>query len=126
MIDTVVDALSVHRLARLVASDLISAPTRDAIIRSRYAARGDHEARTLVPTAEVDWTRRALEDGPDAPKLAQLIVCKWCSSAWLAVGVVVARRLFPRAWPPVARALAFSSVAGLLGSAERHREPEQP
>lgn len=40
--------------------------------------------------------------------------CPWCTGTWLAVGVVCARAVAPRAWAPLARALAFSEVAGLL------------
>ena len=43
--------------------------------------------------------------------------CAWCTSAWVAVGVVAARRLAPRVWGPVATALAFSAVTGI--TAER-------
>lgn len=46
--------------------------------------------------------------------LAELVSCAWCSSVWLAVGVVIVRRY--RWWRPVALALAFSEVAGLTSS----------
>lgn len=121
--------LAVHRLARLVASDLITVDARDAFIRGEYARRGDLDAieqrRAGVRPADYDWTARALEDGPDAPKLAQLVVCRWCTSMWLSAGVLVARRLVPSVWGPVSRLLAFSSVAGLLGVWEHFTEPQK-
>lgn len=128
MSDLLLDALSVHRLSRLVASDLITVPLRDAFIRGEYARHGDRDAieerRTSARTG-YDWTQRALDDGPDAPKAAQLVVCRWCTSVWLAFGVVGARSIAPRAWAPLSRLLAFSSVAGLLGVAEHYAEPQQ-
>lgn len=128
MIDLIVDSLATHRLARLVASDLITVELRDAFIRGEYARRGDRQAmeeRLTSARTGYDWTARTLHDGADAPKLATLITCRWCSGTWLAFGVVVARRFFPRAWSPLARLLAFSSVAGLLGVLEHFAEPQK-
>lgn len=125
MIEFLEDALAVHRLSRLVSSDLITFEVREQFIRECYAARGDRDARTIAPAMDREWTARALDDGPDAPKLAQLVVCRWCTSIWLAVGVLAARRLFPRAWSPAARLLACSSVAGLLGILEHFAEPQK-
>lgn len=122
MSEPIIDALATHRLARLVASDTITQPVRDRLIMYWYARRGDRQARQGLP---IDWTGRALRDGPDAPKLATLITCRWCSSIWCAFAVVIARRLSPRAWAPVARLLAFSSVAGLLGVWEHFTEPQE-
>lgn len=48
------------------------------------------------------------------PFLGALLECAWCCSAWSAFGVVVFRRLAPKAWEPVAQALAFSAVTGLI------------
>lgn len=53
-----------------------------------------------------------------ADKLGELpgyyVRCDWCSSAAVAFGVVAARTICPRVWRPVAQALAFSAVAGLI------------
>lgn len=128
MSDLLIDAAACHRLARLVAADTITADLRGAFIRGEYARRGDRlaieERRTSARTG-YDWTARALHDGEDAPKLATLVVCRWCASIHLALGVVLARRLVPRAWDPLARLLAFSSVAGLLGVWEHFAEPQK-
>ena len=48
---------------------------------------------------------------PEPPKLARLITCRWCAGVWIAAGVVGARSLAPRAWTPVARALALYDAA---------------
>lgn len=40
--------------------------------------------------------------------------CPWCVGMWIAFGVVAARRLAPALWSPVATALAFSAVAGIV------------
>lgn len=88
MTDLALDALAVFRISRLLTDDaILDAP------RSRYVDR---------------MTERGHEN------LAYLATCGWCVSAHVAFGVVVARRLFPLAWSPVARALAFSAVAGIL------------
>lgn len=123
--DLLVDALAVYRLSRLVSADLITFEVREQIIRELYAARGDRDARTIAPAMDREWTRRALEDGPEAPKLAQLIVCRWCTSMWLGAGVLAARRLAPRAWRPASYVLAWSAVAGLAGIVEHFAEPQQ-
>lgn len=66
-------------------------------------------------------TRLVVRDDITAPlrakvsgKLETLVSCAWCSSWWLALGVVGARRFFPRLWGPLAQVLAFSAVAGII------------
>ena len=44
--------------------------------------------------------------------LEGLLACPWCTSVWVAAGVVAARRLVPGLWEPVAEVLAASAVAG--------------
>ena len=56
--------------------------------------------------------RARAEAGPEW--LRYLSGCPWCISIHAAVGVVVARRLAPKAWGPLAEVLAFSAVAGLI------------
>lgn len=82
-----VDTLAVARLTRLV--------TRDRITR---------RPRNWV------W-----EHAPEP--IAALVDCPWCVSIWAAAGVVAARRFAPRAWSPVAAALAMSEVAGIVAGA---------
>lgn len=52
------------------------------------------------------------------PKIAELLGCPWCAGFWISIGVVAARRVVPRAWDPVARVLATSAIAGIIGSEE--------
>jgi hypothetical protein len=51
-------------------------------------------------------------------KAALFITCPWCTSVWLAGGVVVATRFVPGIWAFPAALLAFSEVAGLLAGHE--------
>lgn len=112
----VVDAVAAYRLTRLVTSDVITAPPRDRFIEGVYVAAGRAEqARDEV--GRVGWTEYALHDD-EAPKLATLVVCRWCASVWVGFGIVAARRLVPRAWRPVATALAFSAASALLARLE--------
>lgn len=88
MTDLALDALAVFRLTHLVVDDAI-----------------------------LDTPRNALVDrlnGEGHAKLAYLVSCPWCVSPYVAVGVVVARRLFPKAWSLCARVLAFSAITGIL------------
>lgn len=92
MTDLILDALATARLARLVTMDSLPplAQARDEL-HARIASRHG-----------IEW--------------ANGLRCCWCVGAWCAAGVVLARRFAPRAWRPVGKALAFSQVAGLLGS----------
>jgi hypothetical protein len=85
--ETVVDALAVHRLTALLQDDEV----------------------WPMPELREAFLRRAGDS-----RWADLESCPWCASMWLGAGVVVARWLFPRAWPVVARVLASSAVAGHL------------
>lgn len=112
----IVDALATYRLTRLVTKDQLTARLREAVIRAVYTRNGavttagDDFTDYLNPDVWVDH----VENDPDAPSLAYLITCPWCAGFWLAAGVVLARRWFPRLWGPVAEALALSAVAGLV------------
>ncbi len=112
MIDLVVDLFATARLTRLVTADSITAPLRDRLIEQAYLTRPHFPGG-----ADFDWTEYAMADA-DAPKLAVLLTCRFCASVWVAFGVVAARRLAPRAWAPVATALALSSASTLLAGLE--------
>lgn len=88
-----VDALACYRLTRLVVKDELTAGMRSRI---------EHAMHQGTRSADV------------AAKLSTLIQCPWCSSWWIACGVVAARRFAPRLWDPVAHALAFSAVTGIV------------
>ena len=86
MIDDIVDALATHRLTKLVIDDYIAEDLRNAYF----------------------------EKHPPHTKLGYLITCPWCVSFWAGAGVVAARTIAPKAWRPLAYALAFSSVVGWI------------
>jgi hypothetical protein len=115
-----VDALATFRLTRLVVEDQITAYQRAKVIEGAYRRAGEmgNACRIATETGHDVFTPDAWVDvvanDPDPPKLAYLVTCPWCSSAYIAVGVVVLRRLFPRWWGPVAEGLALSAAAGLL------------
>lgn len=90
-LETLVDALAVHRLTRLVQDDDVPfGPVRELL----------------------------LDLGRDR-KVTELLTCPWCLSVHVAVLVLVLRRTIPRSWPWIARALASSSVTGLLATLTR-------
>lgn len=53
---------------------------------------------------------------PPDSKLAELLACPYCAGFWVACGVAAARRIAPRVWGPLAEALAFSAVTGLVAT----------
>ena len=108
--DLIVDALATYRLTRLATTDVISEPVRMAILRRTGAE---------PPPGEDDPTaQEVVESMADPPRLATLVTCRWCAGIWIAAGVSAARTTVPRAWQPVARGLALSSVAVLLARFE--------
>lgn len=95
--DDVVDALAVYRLTRLVVEDRVPfGPLREAV--KRRALR--------------DWDPTSVE----SPYLVELLSCRWCASVWVAMAVLVLRRL--PGWKYLARILAASAVTGLLSTYE--------
>ena len=88
-----IDMLATFRLTRLATRDTITEPFRQQL---RHAAM------------------RQVDSPGIAAKVDTLISCPWCVGWWIAVAVVAARRLYPRAWEPVAAALAASAVTGLI------------
>lgn len=117
MIPLLLDALAAFRLTRLITADVILDGPRDVVVAWAYGDRkqdGDEPSMPEVPGA---WSGYAMEDDR-APKVARLITCRWCAGMWVSLAVVAARRRFPRAWPPLAEALAFSAGAALLAGLE--------
>lgn len=87
MLDLLVDVLACHRATKLVVEDVITAPLRNKIFAKK-------------PPTEDSWT--------------YLLTCPWCASIWIGAGIVAARTVAPKAWDPVAKALALSSATGLI------------
>ncbi len=85
MLEDLIDALAVHRLTKLVIDDKI---TED--FREKYFEKHD----------------------PQTTKMGYLMTCPWCVSFWAGAGVVTVRAVAPKAWRPLAYALAFSSFTG--------------
>lgn len=110
MIDLAVDALAAYRLTRLVTRDTITRPARAAVIAAAYGRGAEHMSAEL-------WEDE-VDGDPHPPALAKLITCSWCASVWVGAGVMLARRLFPRAWQPCAYGLACAAVAGLAAAIE--------
>lgn len=96
----VVDAVATYRLTRLVQRDTFPPvkAAREAVLKSNAP----------------DW-------------VAELLMCGWCASFWIGLGVVAARRIAPKVYEPVAMALVGSAVAGLLTEREEltHAELER-
>lgn len=90
----VVNALAVYRLARLITRDTIFDRQRTAMLGRWVHGRRKHM------------------------QLAELIVCPWCVSVWIAAGVLVLTRYCLGWWQWVAVGLAMSAVAGFLSSKE--------
>lgn len=86
-----VDALAVHRLARLLTHDRLPpvARLRDTL---------------LTRWGESPWS--------------EVLVCTWCIGPHIGVAVLAATVLAPTVWAPLAVVLAWSSVAGLLSARE--------
>lgn len=116
MIALLLDALAAHRLTRLVTADVITAPVRDRIIEWAYDRDGATE-EVLADADAYGWTDAAINDD-DPPKLATLVTCRWCAGVWIAVGVVLARRVIPRQWAPVSDMLAVAAAAALIAGLE--------
>lgn len=112
ILELAIDAAAVHRLTRLVTADSLTEPARSALVRSVGVSI---DADELAHEA-VELLRG--RDPRGVPRTADLVTCRWCASVWVSFGVLAARRLFPRMWDPVARALALSSVSTLIAGLE--------
>jgi Protein of unknown function (DUF1360) len=99
-VSDLIDALAVARITRLVVEDRVPfGPMRERI-RAHYLREQDSAAGPGEPD----------------PYLVELLECPWCASVWIAAGVLVVRRVAPRAWRPLACVLAASEVAGLAAT----------
>lgn len=93
--DLAVVSLAAYRLTRLVTSDKLTAPQRQAV--QRWAL-----------------TRRMAER--HSLKLDDLVGCNYCAGWWVTVLVLVAWRT--RAGRPVVRAFAAAGAASLLSAVD--------
>lgn len=95
MLDLVIDALATHRLTTLVKDDKVFEDVRRVVF-----------ARFGPPSDE------------DAHKLSYFLTCPWCLSIYFGALAAASRLLWPNGWRPVAKALAFSTVTGLISEAK--------
>lgn len=110
----IVDALAAYRLTRLVTRDKITEPLREHTLARIYAGRYDARDADGKVIEFDSWADRVGWDRDAAPKRATLLLCPWCVGVWVGFGVMIARRVTPRLWSPVARALALGAAAGLV------------
>lgn len=80
------DALACFRLTRLITTDKLTDPWRQRI-----------------------WDRHPVDHG-----LGFALSCDWCTSIYVAVGILTARRFAPSTWKLAADGLAMSAITGLL------------
>lgn len=115
-----IDAVAAYRLTRLATADVITEDLRRIAIGAIYAWHGDDEQwGAMLEDHPMSTAADLVNMDPDAPKLATLLVCRWCAGWWISLAIVVARRRCPRAWAPVADTAALSAVAALLARLER-------
>lgn len=111
------DAIAVARLTRLVTSDDITEPLREGWIGWAYGHRVPLHLLDAFGPEPVSWIE-VYEADIDPPKLATVIMCRWCASIWLAFGVLAVRRSRP--WGALADALCMSEAAALAERLEGH------
>jgi hypothetical protein len=88
------DVLATYRLTTMVKDDKIT-----------------EDLRTKV------WDRFGQPGDDDSHKVSYLLTCPWCLSIYFGAIAVTGRMLWPRAWRPVSKALAFSALTGLISEA---------
>lgn len=108
------DAIACYRLTRLATADVITRPARVRVIR--FAYRWWRAEYITGSESEIDAMP---ENDDDAPKLADFVRCRYCTSIYLAAGVLLARRYAPRQWDPIARLLTLSAGAALIAGLEQ-------
>jgi len=91
LLEVAYDLLATYRLTTLIKDDKITEDFRRLVFR-RFGEPSDD----------------------DSHKVSYLMTCPWCLSVYFAAIAVVARKKWPRAWSPVAKALTFSAVTGFL------------
>lgn len=118
-LDLTLDALAAYRLTRLITLDELLHEPREAIVEAAYNAANKRTAERCREAELTSWAAVAIEDVDDheAPKLAVLVTCRWCTGMWVALGVVAVRRF--RWWRPLRDALALGSAAALVAGLER-------
>jgi hypothetical protein len=104
--DLVIDALATARLTRLVTRDRLTKPWRRRAITAAYGTRG-------LPDTWDAFGPTVVTDDLEAPEIAYLLSCTWCSSLYVALVVLALRATVPGLWSPIAKALAASQLTGM-------------
>jgi hypothetical protein len=112
MRDLLLDALAVFRMTRLLTTDALLDEPRDAVLR--WAEQGC----TCDNTGGEHWGDCPAGRQWWRPKIGTLASCPWCMSAHVGLLVVAFRRFAPRLWTPLAKALAYSALTGLISQRE--------
>jgi len=89
---------------------------RDALAVYRLTRAWLDDTHDFPPTAAL---RARASEALSGTRWEALDTCAWCSSAWIGAGVLVARRVAPRAWSAASWVLAASAAAGLLRNVEQ-------
>ena len=97
----------------MVADD-ITAPMRAMWLEAAYGGRVPDYLRAQFGV-DKDW-EAVYQADRNPPKMATLVMCRWCTSMWLAFGVLAVRRT--RAWGLLADALVMSEAAALAEQLE--------
>lgn len=143
IVDLALDALAAYRLTRLVSADVITRPLRVRLYKQQYSGTGvaggnwwsvwnpatgkiEHddplpswvEEMDRWPKTEAEWEQLAQTD-EDAPKLVELVHCRWCVGVYVGFGVLAARAIAPRQWAPIAKGLALAASAALIAGLEQ-------
>jgi hypothetical protein len=100
-VDLVINSMAAYRLTRLWTRD--SLPPLPAV-----------RQHVLDKLDEIQDAKHTTQEHP----LAELVHCPWCIGFWISAGVVGAATLAPRAWRPLATALAFSAVVANIATRE--------
>lgn len=113
--ELLIDVLAATRITRLVVEDTFP-PVK--ALRDRIVANHSHERSTFQKVLDDDGTTNVVQIGhhTEYDSVAELITCPWCAGFWVCMLVVLARRVAPGLWAPLAKAFAFSMVAGLIES----------
>lgn len=118
MVTLLLDCLAAYRLTRLVTTDGVLSGPREWLLRRAYRRAG--RLPPADPFSDPDHPASFEEEArndPHPPKAVAGLLCAWCVGVWASFGVVAARRLVPRAWEPVGRALAIATTVGLVHKA---------
>lgn len=87
----ITSALATYRLTRLITTDEITAPLREAV-----------------------WDRYP----PESSKIGYVLTCNWCTSIWAGSALQVSRIIAPKTTRTIETILAVSAVAGMLTAYE--------